>query len=323
MKNNKKVFILTEGILGFLVLILAVVMLLDKSGKEPYKVSVIIENSEDNQWAAFRYGLKMAAADHQLEISVVPTEESMTLEEEENLIQQEISNGADGMIIQPVLERDTEEMLKSIEKKVPVMLVETGISTEKPGIFPVAQPDNRGLGKALGEELIRDCADNLRGKTLGIVSRRQNSQATLEREEGLADALKGSGARTLWNVEGIFDEEGEDSLETMPKVDFVIALDDKSTTAAGEYSAANDLHGAIVYGIGTSTEAVYYLDTGKVQCLAVPDEFNVGYQSLKEMSQKLGHYFGKMESRQTAYTVIRRNTLFTKENQEILFTMSQ
>ena len=54
MKNSKKVFILTEAVLGILVLMLAVVMLLDKSGKDPYRVSVIIENSEDNQWAEWR-----------------------------------------------------------------------------------------------------------------------------------------------------------------------------------------------------------------------------------------------------------------------------
>ncbi len=322
MKNSKKVFILTEGILGFLVLLLAVTMLLDKNGKEPYRVSVIIENSEDNQWAAFRYGLRMAARDRLTEVSVVPTEGIMTLEEEKELIKQEIYNGADGLILQPVPGSDTEEMLKKIEKKVPIMLVGSAAAVEEAETFPVTQPDNYTMGQALAEELIRDCTDNLRGKSLGIVSRTGDSQAVLDRTEGFREALKGCGTRISWNVEGIFGEE-EETLETLPKVDFVIALDDGSTTAAGEYAAANDLHGAIVYGIGNSTEAVYYLDTGRVQCLVVPDEFNVGYQSLEEMSGKLGHIFGKMEDRQTDHTVIRRDTLFTKENQELLFTMSQ
>ena len=322
MKNSKKVFILTEAVLGVLVLILAVIMLLDRNGKEPYKVSVIIENSEDNQWAAFRYGLRMAAKDRQVEVSVVPTEGAMTLEEEQELIEQEIYNGADGVIVQPVPGSDTEEMLKKIEKKVPMMLVGSAAAVEEAETFPVTQPDNYTMGQALAEELIRDCADNLRGKSLGIVSRTGDSQAVLDRTEGFQEALKGCGTRISWNVEGIFGE-GEETLETLPKVDFVIALDDGSTTAAGEYAAANDLHGAIVYGIGNSTEAVYYLDTGRVQCLVVPDEFNVGYQSLEEMSGKLGHIFGKMEDRQTDHTVIRRDTLFTKENQELLFTMSQ
>ncbi len=322
MKNSKKVFILTEAVLGVLVLILAVIMLLDRNGKEPYKVSVIIENSEDNQWAAFRYGLRMAARDRLTEVSVVPTEGIMTLEEEKELIKQEIYNGADGLILQPVPGSDTEEMLKKIEKKVPIMLVGSAAAVEEAETFPVTQPDNYTMGQALAEELIRDCADNLRGKSLGIVSRTGDSQAVLDRTEGFREALKGCGTRISWNVEGIFGE-GEETLETLPKVDFVIALDDGSTTAAGEYAAANDLHGAIVYGIGNSTEAVYYLDTGRVQCLVVPDEFNVGYQSLEEMSGKLGHIFGKMEDRQTDHTVIRRDTLFTKENQELLFTMSQ
>ncbi len=323
MKNSKKVFILTEAVLGVLVLILAVIMLLDRNGKEPYKVSVIIENSEDNQWAAFRYGLRMAAKDRQVEVSVVPTEGAMTLEEEQELIEQEIYNGADGVIVQPVPGSDTEEMLKKIEKKVPVMLVGSAAAKEGEETFPVTQPDNYAMGQALAEELIRDCADNLRGKSLGIVSCAGDSQAVQERSAGFQEALKGMGTRVSWNVEGIFGEEETNSLESLPKVDFVIALDDGSTTAAGEYSASNDLHGAIVYGIGNSTEAVYYLDTGRTQCLVVPDEFNVGYQSLDEMSRKLGHSFRKMKNRQTIYTVIQRDTLFTKENQELLFTMSQ
>lgn len=323
MKNSKKVFILTEAVLGVLVLILAVIMLLDRNGKEPYKVSVIIGNSEDNQWAAFRYGLRMAAKDRQVEVSVVPTEGAMTLEEEQELIEQEIYNGADGVIVQPVPGSDTEEMLKKIKKKVPVMLVGSAAAKEGGETFPVTQPDNYAMGQALAEELIRDCADNLRGKSLGIVSCAGDSQAVQERSAGFQEALKGMGTRVSWNVEGIFGEEETNSLESLPKVDFVIALDDGSTTAAGEYSASNDLHGAIVYGIGNSTEAVYYLDTGRTQCLVVPDEFNVGYQSLDEMSRKLGHSFRKMKDRQTIYTVIQRDTLFTKENQELLFTMSQ
>ena len=85
-----------------------------------------------------------------------------------------------------------------------------------------------------------------------------------------------------WSVSAPFSEEGEVLLKAQPAVDFVIALDDNSFTMAGEYAAANNLHGALVYGIGNSTEAVYYLDTGIAGCLVAPDEFNVGYQSLAE-----------------------------------------
>ena len=76
------------------------------------------------------------------------------------------------------------------------------------------------------------------------------------------------------------------------EADFVIALDDESLVKAGTASEENNLHGAVVYGIGNSTEAVYCLDFGSAECLVVPDEFNVGYQSLTEVAESLGLFQG-------------------------------
>ena len=70
-------------------------------------------------------------------------------------------------------------------------------------------------------------------------------------------------------------------------------------------------------------EAVYYLDTGIVECLVIPDEFSVGYQSLTEVAKNLNHFFHKMKNHTLSYTVLHREELFAEENQEILFTMSQ
>ena len=103
----------------------------------------------------------------------------------------------------------------------------------------------------------------------------------------------------------------------------MIALDDNSLTAAGECAASSDLHGAVLYGIGNSTEAVYYLDTGIAECLVVPDEFNVGYRCMTEIAQSLQDFFYKPESCRVSHTVIRREELFSQKNQELLFTMNQ
>ncbi len=136
--------------------------------------------------------------------------------------------------------------------------------------------------------------------------------------------MKDAGAEIRWYIsEASSTDDRKDFLEYQPRVDYVIALDDDSLTRAGECAAANNLHGALVYGIGYSTEAVYYLDKGIVECLVVPDGFNVGYQSLTEVAGNLGKYFGKLHSVEVSYMIMRRDTLFSKENQEVLFTMSQ
>lgn len=314
MKNSKKVFLLIEVVLGIMVIIMAFFMIRERSGENLERISVIVQKSDDNQWTAFQYGLKMAAEDQGVELFVVGTGDELTVEEQKNLMEQEISKGADGIILQPILGKDSGKMLEKIEKKVPVMLIEHSVP-EKEDSFPIIQPNHYAMGMALGEELLKDYNGNIKGKTFGFTAENMGSLATTERILGFTNALEGRGGEIIW-------QDSKD-LQQQPKVDFVIALDDSSLVSAGEAAAANNLHGSLVYGIGKSTEAVYYLDTGIAVCLVVPDEFNMGYQSLVEMSKKIKRSLYKMKGDTVSYTVLRQDNLFSKENQELLFTMSQ
>ena len=314
MKNSKKVFLLIEVVLGIMVIIMAFFMIRERSGENLERISVIVQKSDDNQWTAFQYGLKMAAEDQGVELFVVGTGDELTVEEQKNLMEQEISKGVDGIILQPILGKDSEKMLEKIEKKVPVMLIEHSVP-EKEDSFPIIQPNHYAMGMALGEELLKDYNGNIKGKTFGFTAENMGSLATTERILGFTNALEGRGGEIIW-------QDSKD-LQQQPKVDFVIALDDSSLVSAGEAAAANNLHGSLVYGIGKSTEAVYYLDTGIAVCLVVPDEFNMGYQSLAEMSKKIKRSLYKMKGDTVSYTVLRQDNLFSKENQELLFTMSQ
>lgn len=329
MMDSKKMFLTIEAVLAAMLVVLAVVMIRGKGREDFPKISVIVQNPDDNQWAAFRYGLKMAAEDQKIELFIVSTGGELTAAEEIEIINREIENGADAVIAQPVYDAgmsddELEEMLKKLEKKIPVMLVQCTASSEREAsLLPATEPDHYAMGRALAEEMLKDYSGNLEGKTVGIVTESAGSEAVSNRRKGVEDILNGTGASICWSVSDLLTDAGEDSLRAQPKVDFVIALDDYSLTTIGKYSAANDLHGALVYGIGNSTEAFYYLDTDVAECLVVSDEFWAGYQSLTETAKCLEHIFYKMKDQTVPYTVIRREELFSKENQEILFTMSQ
>lgn len=306
-------FIFIEAVLGTMVLFLAFLMLREKNVDKSYQISVIVENADDTQWSAFKYGLKMAAEDKGAEMVMVSTGASLSREEEKKLIEEEIKSGADGVIVQPVSGEDTQQMLKKVGNKAEIMLVDDILSgIEK---FPVIQPDAYAIGKTLVEELLKDYGGNLEGKTLGILNGKEGLKSSAEKEKGFIEALQGTGAEIVWSDTQI--------TENMPDVDFVIALDDNSLRAAGEMAAANNLHGAIVYGIGNSTQSVYYLDMGIAECLVIPDTFNVGYQSLTELVNKLEKAFYEYENQEISYTVMRKENMFSKENQEVIFTMSQ
>ena len=320
MMNNKKGFVLTEVILMIMVIGLALMMISGQNKKALDKVSVILENAGDSQWSALKYGLKMAAEEEGIELVVVDVEEGLDAEAQKKVFEREIEDGA-ALIVQPVLDKNDQEVLKKIEKRVPVMLV--GYEAEKGETrydLPVIKEDNYEMGQALAEEMLKDFEGNIEEKKIGLLLASTDSNMLSSRECGFKDALEDKNANILeLSLDSLLDREEN----TESKVDIVIALDDSNLTAIGEYLASSQPHGELLYGIGQSTEAIYYLDKGIAECVVVPDEFNVGYQSLSEVARKLDHYFENMKKQTVSYSVIRKETLFSKENQELLLTMSQ
>ena len=321
MMNNKKGFVLTEVILMIMVIGLALMMISGQNKKALDKVSVILENAGDSQWSALKYGLKMAAEEEGIELAVVDVEEGLDAEAQKKVFEREIEDGADALIVQPVLDKNEQEVLKKIEKRVPVMLV--GYEAEKGETrydLPVIKEDNYEMGQALAEEMLKDFEGNIEEKKIGLLLASTDSNMLSSRECGFKDALEDKNANILeLSLDSLLNREEN----TESKVDIVIALDDSNLTAIGEYLASSQPHGELLYGIGQSTEAIYYLDKGIAECVVVPDEFNVGYQSLSEVARKLDHYFENMKKQTVSYSVIRKETLFSKENQELLLTMSQ
>lgn len=321
MMNNKKGFVLTEVILMIMVIGLALMMISGQNKKALDKVSVILENAGDSQWSALKYGLKMAAEEEDIELAVVDVEEGLDAEAQKKVFEREIEDGADALIVQPVLDKNDQEVLKKIEKRVPVMLV--GYEAEKGETrydLPVIKEDNYEMGQALAEEMLKDFEGNIEEKKIGLLLASTDSNMLSSRECGFKDALEDKNANILeLSLDSLLDREEN----TESKVDIVVALDDSNLTAIGEYLASSQPHGELLYGIGQSTEAIYYLDKGIAECVVVPDEFNVGYQSLSEVARKLDHYFENMKKQTVSYSVIRKETLFSKENQELLLTMSQ
>ncbi len=321
MKNSKRFFVFIEAALAVMILIVVFIMLREKNSGEQQSVSVIVRDSDDNQWSAFRYGLKMAAEDLGINLCVVSTEERFTVEEEKRLIERELENGADALIVQPAPSEDTKEMLEKAGKKIPIMLVGSKPFSEgRSTVLPVTEANHYEMGTALAKELLEDYSGSISGKTLGILSAYEEVGSVRDREKGFLDAVREKGGTVSWTISSGAEME---KMEEFPAVDFVIAMDDTSLVKAGELAALGELHGALVYGIGNSTEAVYYLDSGHVRALIVPDEFLVGYQSLSEVARRLKRFAGEMEDQIVSYTIFRRENMFRKENQEILYTMSQ
>ena len=323
MKSGRKTFIRTEIFLGILVLISIGFIIYNRTLDRTERIAVIVPDIDGGQRSAFQYGLKAAAQEFDVNIVLINKENLETMDDEVEAVAKEIEKGVDGIILQPITNSGEESRIKQVIGKVPIMIVGDSFVKDGSSIFQTIEPDHYQMGVDLAKKLLEDYNGNLSGKTIGIYSQKSDSTALCKREEGVIDTLIESGAEILWSVSKEDASKEVVNLQTQRKVNIVIALDNDSLVEAGESAVQNDLYGALIYGIGNSAEAIYYLDSRWVECVIVPDEFDAGNQSVAELVRRLRKRYYTMQNHEVAYTVLTRENLFLKENQNLMFTISQ
>lgn len=318
---------------GLLMLILVAVIIgavyeMQDAGKEeePYTVSVIVEDSNNDRWIAMREGLEQGAQDHHLNLNYVFSGQFEDAAEEWELIHREVQNGADGLIVQMISGAAGMEDLSEISTQAAVMLLETDV--EPQGVYAVTGPDNIEIGMALGRRVAADMGTSAGEKRIGILCGNKEQIAMQQRLSGIGQVLAEEGIEILW----VLYKGKEDRLEALmandgdKPVDILIALGNNETELAVDYllDGGEERKGnCLLYGIGCSEKAVYYLDKGWIQSLVVPNEFNMGYLSMEQIAEQLRYRLSLAESSRIDYLVIDRTNLYEEENQKILFPIVQ
>ena len=183
MNNGKRSFIITEIVLGILLIISLIYVVYNKSGPGQQKIAVIVPDVDESQWSAFKYGLKMAAQEYDVDIVIISKDNMETVNDEIDVINQEIKNGADAVVVKPVVDNTDQAKLDQIKKRVPVMIVGDTITDESENIFTTTEPDQYGMGAALANKLLENNNGSLEGKTvftLNMLIRRQRSKGVRE-----------------------------------------------------------------------------------------------------------------------------------------------
>ena len=293
--------------------------------EKKYSVSVIINDSNNDRWIAMREGLEQAAKDDNIQLNYVSTGVFTSEEEEKALIEREVENGADGIIVQLVSSEDSYAVFEKIDPSVAVMLLETDAVPE--GVYAVTAPDNHWIGEALAQTIFQDYGDSLPDKKIGILSGNQDQLSMHQRLGSVKKLLKDENIEPVWILSG----QGENlSTELMAKqadepVDILITLGNAETETAVDYLQADAGYKRqfMIYGEGCSDKAVYYLDKGVIKTLVVPNEFNMGYQSVHSIAEQIKYKLSSAESTTVDSLVINRQNLYDEENQKTLFPIVQ
>lgn len=323
MRHRIGIFWLAELILAIIAAGLVAFMFLGSNERQ--RVAVIVSDADSGSWERFIAGIKQGAIESNARIVITGTGVMTSAEEERTIIEEEIANGADAIIVQPAPGEDTLSMLEEIGSRLPIMLVQdlpygTGESEGARTELPIVTPDYTEVGTMLAEMLLDDYAGSLSGKTIGILTSNAPMQSSEEVLQGLLDGIDTRGGEILWQLQvSTTESEIEDALQEQARVDLIVALDTETLDAAGDLSEKGRLHGAIVYGVGSSDKALYYLDHDDIAGLVIPNDYDMGYLAVQEIAQQLQHRMHRMRSQTVSAGIYRREDLFLAENVDFLF----
>lgn len=292
--------------------------------EEAHKVSVIVENSGLDRWSLMRQGLEQAARDYNIDLNYVSTSGFDGVSAELDVVRREIENGAKGIIVQMASGGNTEDIAE-VALKASVVLIETDVTPED--LYVVVGPDNIRMGTALAKAVTEDFGPELSDRKIGILSGNQKQLAMQQRFSGVTDSLADEGAQVAWCIEGTAEQEKEafGAMLRETPVDILIVLgNDELEMVMDEFAAGEPTDGkCVVYGVGSSEKTVYYLDKGWIDTLVVPNEFNMGYQSMEAIAGQLIYHTDVVEKCEVDYLVVDRTNLYDEDIQKILFPIVQ
>ncbi len=322
MRRKRKqtvVILLLLVVLSFLLLLSDT--LTNEKDKEIYNISIITTGKNSEGLMIMKQGIDQAASEMNVNISFVTLSEDNNYTEQAELITREIKNGADAIIISPV---DYEKMAEPIEnamKKIPVILIE---STVKSGnVWPSISCDNYKLGINLAEEVVSS------GKVksnIAIVNNNLECSSVKERYDGFMSVMNNTQNNCVfWKIQGdkqaTYHNEAKRLLEEN-NVNAVVTFD--SDMLEGIAQAKKDLisinkdKSAIeIYGTGSTSRIISFLEDKVINATAIQNEFNIGYLAVKTAKYKIN---GKnIENSTISSTVINTKNMYSEENQKLLF----
>lgn len=315
--NDSLVFMIC-GALVLCALVAGIIANLPEKSTPPVEISVVVPDSGSARWSNFKSGLRAAAREYSIDLNIVKTDAFSGSQQEKDVIEQEISQGAKGIITQLITSTDAEAFIQQTAKEVPVVLCDSIVSVDQDNVS-VLSMNNEAAGNSLGIQASRMHKDT--SFTVGVLAGQSNATRTAQRLTGLMNALNENGGTISWLLysDTTTVEKLQSLLGTSP-VDVMVALDNTALETAIDYCMLDQADAPALYGIGTSDKCIYYTDVGLIDKLIVQDEYAMGYQAVEQLARRLQKHTA-MQSGTIDFKVITKDNMFTDQNQKLLFPM--
>lgn len=154
------------------------------------QVAVIAKSTVNAYWKAVESGARQAASETGVEIIWTGPDAETNHTQQANMVDNMVNRGVSGIVIAPTnFEALVRPVESAIERKVPVILIDSTLNSDKP--LSVIATDNQAAGRQAAEALIRAVGSNKRfGGKIIMLRYLEGSGSTEARERGFAERIK-------------------------------------------------------------------------------------------------------------------------------------
>ncbi len=315
---NRKSLVIVVILLIILLLIGIYQFSSGTTGKKPPKhVSMIVYGDDAERWENMREGAYLVCEEKNADLILLTMLSENDADEQKEIIDRELKNGADALIIAPCNSREIREYIDSRKIRIPVVYIET-MEDRFIGDIDIAVDDYK-MGYALGKEITDNESDIV---TVAIISGNTERDSVRLREKGLRDAIEGRVGKVLnWSK-----DEYKANTNTRVFIQRAIVSEATDVIVTFDNSTTDTLLDALdnlnmtskVYSVSTSNKSVYNLYNKKIKVLEYSDEFSMGYLAAMNALDR-AHAIIRYSNKEIEYRTVRKENMYDEENQTLLF----
>lgn len=311
----------------FVLLILAAVFLLFSGKaihKEPREIVLILKviDSSNDFWTAIIQGANMAAREYDARLTVMGPDAETKYEEQGKMIEEAIAMKPDAIALAPSNYTETLKYARKIEEAGIRLILIDSVMEEEAGSSVVAT-DNVEAGRKMGRYVAEHFSD-ITG--IGIVGHVKGVSTATEREQGFREGL-GDLEEKVQEV--VFCDSDyrkayqvtKEMLKDHPQINVIAGLNEYSSVGAAKAVKDLGLAGKIhMIGFDSSMKEVKFLEDGTFDAIVVQKPLNMGYLSIETTMQLLDNK-EVPENVDSGSALITKDTMYTEENQKLLFPL--
>ncbi|HUZ17086.1 MAG TPA: substrate-binding domain-containing protein [Spirochaetia bacterium] len=208
---------------------------------------------------------------------------------------------------------------------IKLVTIDSGVASSAPESFIAT--DNIQAGRKAGRELGRIVPP---GAKVAIVSHIQEVATAIDRERGFREALAETnptativGRYFAFNDYDVAYGITRRLLREHPDLAGIVALNETTTRAAANGVVDAGYGGRVkIVGFDSAVDEIKRLEDGTIEALVVQKPFNMGYVGIQTIVEL---FYGERVAKfiDTGSNLIRRDTMYTTENEKLLFPFMQ